>query len=262
MLATRKIQLTKGDKSILEDVSLCFPPGKVSAILGPNGAGKSSLLKLLSGEWDPTAGDVYWGEQKLQSLTIEWLGCHRAFLHQETHLDFSFSTEEVVLLGRLPHSASGKATEDRQRARSALQQMELLDLAQRDYTTLSGGEKQRVQIARTLVQLPSPVPSEGSCWLLDEPANNLDLVHQRKVLHLCRQQAAAGTTVIMVLHDLNLARRFADYCVLLRNGECTAEGPANEVLEPELLERTYGLPFQKVTVPDSVYPVLLAKEWP
>ncbi|MCC5834888.1 MAG: heme ABC transporter ATP-binding protein [Opitutales bacterium] len=260
MLATRKVHLRKGEKAILSDVSLCFPPGKVSIILGPNGAGKSSLLKLLSGEWDSSSGEVFWSEQNLHSLSVQWLGRHRAFLHQETHLDFSFSAEEVVLLGRLPHSGKQAGSSDRQRTRSALEQLELKDLAQRDYTTLSGGEKQRVQIARTLVQIQHAEDPTETCWLLDEPANNLDLVHQRKVLQLCRQQADAGTTVIMVLHDINLARRFADYCVLLRDGQCIAEGDAAKVLEPEILESTYGLPFQKVDVPDSQYPILLAIE--
>lgn len=257
MLATRQLHLTRGGSPILRELSLCFPPAKLSVILGPNGAGKSSLLKLLSGEWDPTAGQVFWAEKRLNSLSIEWLGRHRAFLHQETHLDFSFSAEEVVLLGRLPHTASNEGRQDRQLARAALQQLELLDLAERDYTTLSGGEKQRVQIARTLVQIQHSESPAESCWLLDEPANNLDLVHQRKVLQLCRQQAATGTTVIMVLHDVNLARQFADYCILLKNGECIAEGQVDEVLEPDLLHKTYGLPFHKLVIPGSNRPVLL-----
>lgn len=260
MLSTRELCLQKGFKTLLEGLNLSFRHGCVSAILGPNGAGKSSLLKLLSGEWQPSSGEVFWRDTPLAHQSIEFLGRHRAFLHQETHMDFSFSVEDVVLLGRMPHSRSHDAPHDRSIAREALQRMELEELAGRDYTTLSGGEKQRVQIARTLVQIWYPDAAEGNCWLLDEPVNNLDLVHQQKVLRLARERAKAGTTVIAVLHDLNLARRHADDAVLLRDGKLVAQGDVTEVLQPPQLEQTFGLPFDLIQPKGARIPLIVARD--
>lgn len=255
------ITVRRGGKILLNAVSHAFPAGKLSVVLGPNGAGKSTLLRVLASEWIADEGRVLWRDRDISELNERELARRRAFLHQETHLDFSFKVEEVVMLGRFPHGGGVETPEDAEIVDSALRRLDLNGLADRDYTTLSGGEKQRVQVARSLTQVWN-LPVDGGYWLLDEPVNNLDPAHQRATLQLLREWAGKGWNVIAVLHDLNLAMEFADEALLLKQGNLLASGRVEEVLTADYLRAAFDLEMICLRLPGRTKPVILAAEEP
>jgi iron complex transport system ATP-binding protein len=258
MLIIKNIELRRGGKALVKNFCHEFSPGKLSVIAGPNGAGKSTLLKVISGEWTADMGEVFWDGDNILQLKTDVMGRRRSFLHQETHLDFSFTVLEVVLLGRYPHGEGNETPEDLEIARQALACFDMTDFSGRDYTTLSGGEKQRVQLARSLAQVWQPLP-EGCYWMLDEPVNNLDPAHQRSALKVMRQWADKGATVITVLHDLNLILEFGDEVLLMKSGELLAGGPPREVFNRENLQRAFDLEMDVVEVPGRAVPVVVAR---
>ena len=202
-------------RTLVDGVSLDVWPGTVTALVGPNGAGKSSLLRVVSGERAPDAGtiSVRNGDAlaPLHALAPDVLARRRAHLPLESALAFGFTAAEVVALGRTPHRTGLDA--DTAAIARALDDAGALDLVARRYPTLSGGEKQRVHLARVLAQLDS---DDAALLLLDEPTNNLDLAHQHRVLDVAREMAGRGLAVVVVLHDLNLAAQVADRIVLLQ----------------------------------------------
>lgn len=243
MLSATDIMLRRAEKKILDGVSASFAPGTVSAILGPNGAGKSTLLKILSGAVAPDAGAVSLNGRPLGDFSAQALARQRAFLAQESSLGFDFSVEEVVVLGRIPHLGGWESERDWKICAWALDAVELGDFRCRRFMTLSGGEKQRVHLARVLAQLEGYAPATGPRWLLlDEPTAALDLRHQHAVLVKVKSFARAyGFGVLVVLHDLNLAVRYADRVLLLHQGRVAAAGPARATLGVETIEAVYGV---------------------
>jgi len=227
-LVAAGISLTLTGARLLDGIDLEIHPGQVTAVLGPNGAGKTSLLRLLSGELASDSGAVTLSGRPL----AEWGHAERArslaVLPQQSLLDFPFTAEEVVMLGRTPH-ATGAAM-DREIVTRALKAVDLDYLARRDYTRLSGGEKQRVHLARVLAQIWDEERWTPRYLLLDEPTASFDLAHQRMTLDIVRDLAAQGVGVLMVLHDLNLAARCADQMVLMRCGTIAFSGDPEDVL--------------------------------
>jgi iron complex transport system ATP-binding protein len=257
MLKAEAIQLTLGKRPILNGIDVSLAPGHVTAILGPNGAGKTSLLRILSGEWHPTSGKVELNGTALHDIPVKRLGQLRAYLHQESSLDFAFTVLEVVLLGRSPHMRGGERPEDYRAARQALKDVDLSDREGDFYTSLSGGEKQRVHLARVLAQMDVPSSGESRYLFLDEPTNNLDLSHQRTIFQVARRIAKSDTAVCMVLHDLNQAIRHADRICILDKGRVALAGePSQIALSPEC-ERIFGVPIRRVQVPGTTCPYLV-----
>lgn len=237
MLEARALSFRVGRRDLLEGVSFGLEAGEVLGVLGPNGAGKTTLLRLLSGEERPSRGEVRLLGRPLGAYTALELARLRAVLTQRRDLNFPFTAYEVAFLGRLPHlEARAEDPRDHQATAYALSLAQAQALAHRKYLTLSGGEGSRVDLARILAQEPRLL-------LLDEPTNHLDPRHQVEVLQLCRRLAGEGWAVLAVLHDLNLAALFCDRVLLLHQGTAVALGTPQEVLEPERLERVYGLPF-------------------
>lgn len=235
-------------RSGLAGVSLDLRAGEVLAIAGPNGAGKSTLLALMCGERRPDAGEVLLDGTPVHALDPEARARRIGVLPQSSPLAFAFRADEVVALGRL-----GKV--DPQVVQGAMAETGVLHLAARAYPTLSGGEKQRVHLARVLVQL------EGSAephLLLDEPTASLDPAQQHTVLRRVRERARAGAAVAIVLHDLGLAARYADRILLLRAGRVVAEGSPWEVLEPRVLRRCYGIEAVVLAHPVDGSPLVVA----
>ena len=187
MLRAEQISLTIGSRHILAGVDFHMPPGKVTAILGPNGAGKTSLLRILSGEWKMDTGSVELNGSPINEIPVRRLGQLRAYLHQESTLDFAFTVLEVVLLGRSPHMRGSERPEDYEAARKALREVDLADREDDFYTALSGGEKQRVHLARVLCQIEEEGIEEPRYLFLDEPTNNLDLSHQGTIYRVVRR---------------------------------------------------------------------------
>jgi iron complex transport system ATP-binding protein len=245
VLSAAGLSVRRGDRALLEDASLALAPGRVTAVIGPNGAGKSTLLRAITGDLRPDAGSVSFLGRPLADWPVAELARHRAVLPQESDLSFPFRVEEVVRLGRIPHPGGGDSSHDKIVALDCLRQVDLSALADRVYPTLSGGEKQRVHLARALAQLrPAPgVPTPAArALLLDEPTASLDLSHQHAVLALARELALReGVAVLAILHDLNLVLSYADDLVVLRRGRVVASGPAATTLTPALIQDVFAV---------------------
>ncbi len=253
MLDCEHIHYAVGSKSILNDVSLAVSAGEVVALCGPNGAGKSTLLRVASGEIQPNQGTVGLFERALPEWKPRALAQARAKLSQESHLTFSFRVREVVEMGRFPHET---VSVDDDIIDDCMKQVGICDLENRDYTTLSGGEKQRVHMARVLAQLTDQ-HSKPKLLLLDEPTSALDLHHQEVALslahRLCRERSYG---VLVVLHDLNLAAAWADRVVLLKDGVVQKEGSPDRVLTEAVLHSVYGVDVVIVPHPTTGRPII------
>jgi len=251
-LSCQDVEVRIGAKTLLANASLTLAPGRVTAILGPNGAGKSTLLSVLAGQRAPTQGRVTLDGRPLDAHGMPALALRRALMPQESAVAFDFTAQEIVALGRYPHRRSPGRDEDAI-IEEAMALTDVSALAPRILNTLSGGEKARAHMARALAQLWHPRPDGATRWLLlDEPTAALDLAHQHSAMRLLRAWAGRGVGVVAVLHDLNLARRYADEVVVL--GDAAGgllQGATAEVLEPGLIEAVWGTPCQPVTSADG-----------
>ncbi|MFW5883604.1 MAG: heme ABC transporter ATP-binding protein [Verrucomicrobiota bacterium] len=248
-MRANNIEVIRGGKAILARQSLSLQPGELNVVLGPNGAGKSTLLKVLTGELEPDSGQVFYEEVPLAELDPPEIARRRAVLGQSSSLAFDFSVAEVVMLGRIPHLSSWESPKDRQACAEALEAVEMADFRHRSYPSLSGGEQQRVHLARVLAQLDAHAAraeaagERRAAWLfLDEPTSALDLRHQHAVLELARRLARErGIGILAILHDLNLALRYADRVVLLSQGQQVAAGEPLKTLTAENVGKVYGV---------------------
>lgn len=255
-LTARQLRYNLGERRLITDVSLSIASGEMVAIIGPNGAGKSTLLRLLTGYLAADCGECRLQGKPLEQWQPQQLAKVRAVMRQHSELAFPFTVEEVVAMGRSPHSGR-----DAKRAiQQVMEQTDCTSLAQRDYRQLSGGEQQRVQLARVLVQLwqQQPAPS----WLfLDEPTSALDLYHQQHTLRLLRsltrQQPLA---VCCVLHDLNLAALYADRILLLHQGRLVASGTPQQVLQTDILTRWYQADLGVAAHPETALPQVFLRQ--
>lgn len=236
-----------GGNWLVRDISLTIENGTLWGLIGPNGAGKSTLLRLISGELLPTTGEIRIFGKPIRSYKPKELARLRAYLQQKRDINFPFTSLEVVLFGRHPHLNGTKETNtDVSIAKGALQQVDADMFEERLYTTLSGGEASRVDVARILAQAPD-------LYLLDEPTNHLDPRYQVQILNLCKSICNRGKTVITAIHDLNLASMYADQLLLLREGVAVACGPSETVLTLDMLSDVYSIPFDILPHPDG-YP--------
>lgn len=236
MLKAANIEVKLGRATVLHGVNLTVPPGQLTAVIGPNGSGKTTLMRALS-------GDVpYRGHAELHGLDIArakpWdLAPLRGVLPQSSSLSFPFTVREIVRLG----TREGAASDHPGMVSEALARVDLAGFEGRMYQELSGGEQQRVQLARVLCQVWSPV-SDGKAryLLLDEPVSSLDIRHQIQIMNVAREFACGGGGVLAILHDLNLTAIYADQVVLLRQGRTMAQGAPDKVLTDENIRSVYG----------------------
>lgn len=259
MLEARDVSVTLGRQAVLREVTLKIAPGEVVAVIGPNGAGKSTLLSVLTGMRKPDLGCAFLDGEPVVNIGAETLARRRAVLSQSHALSFDFAVRDVVELGRAPYRGRREALEDEEAVDASLAFIGAAHLARRSYTTLSGGEKQRVQFARVLAQIwrAAPCACDGRYLLLDEPTNNLDLTHQHGTLTLARGLAAQGVGVLAVLHDPNLASLYADRIVLLERGMVQADGTPQEVFQADLIEAVYGMPVSVMPHPSRGCPQIM-----
>lgn len=256
-LRAREVSVRRGAVEILDDVSLRVAPGEVLALLGPNGAGKSTLLKLFAGEDVPSAGEVRLNGRRLHEWSAAELARRRAVLPQESPLSFPFRVRDVVLLGRMPFLDGRETAADHERSDEALRRAGVAHLSDRIYTQLSGGERQRVHLARVLAQLDENREGQARYLLLDEPTASLDLLHQHEVLGTVRALAREGVGVLVVLHDLNLAARYADRLALLKQGRLQALGPPDEILNPANIHEVFGIRGRVERLGEENYPYFI-----
>lgn len=256
MLKIKNVSYEIKSRKIIQDISVEIGTGKLIAILGANGAGKSTLIKLLSQEYKPTKGNVYWKGKELAKMPIKQMALKRAVLTQNIHMSQDFPVEEVVLMGRYPHFKNYPRKEDLKAVNQAKQQTNIEELAQRSYGSLSGGEKQRVQLARALAQLNDSGQNHNKLLLLDEPLNNLDIRYQHQCLKLAKDFAQQGNTVLLVIHDINLAALYADKILLLNRGQLEMYGTPEEVLTEKCLSKCYQFSVKVATHPYYHCPVV------
>lgn len=251
VLSARGISHSYGRTPVLVGVDLQVCRGEVLGLIGPNGSGKTTLLRTLFGALRPKEGTVTFDGRPLAQLSSRLIAQRIAVVVQEPQSELMLSVADMVLLGRTPHLGvfSRHSPRDDELAASALEKVGALGLAHRDVSELSGGEKQRVLIARALVQ-------EADCLLLDEPTNHLDIGYQHQVLDLVR---SLEMTAVVVLHDLNLAARYCDHLMLLDQGRVCATGDVREVLRPELIEPVYGVGAERATAYDEVSQLLFRR---
>jgi iron complex transport system ATP-binding protein len=251
VLEAQSMSIRRGGRLILEEVSLALSSGEVLAVVGPNGSGKSTLLRGLAGIWNVAGGSVTLDGARLTQLSRKAIARKVAFVPQEQRLDFAFTVEEVVAMGRYPHRGrfAMETAQDRAVVERALERCDILHLRRRAVNTLSGGEHQRVLIARSLAVEPDFI-------LLDEPTANLDVEHTLDVLEICRTLARDGHAVALATHDLNSASRYATGVVLLDGGRMVRAGARESVLTPENIEQTFGV-FTEVVLAQHGEPVYI-----
>jgi iron complex transport system ATP-binding protein len=254
-LSAQNLSLTLSHTPLLEGVNLDVRPGSITTILGPNGAGKTSLLRVLVGELTPDVGSVALNGRLLKSWSPRQRAKTLAVLPQHSLLDFPFTAAEVVMLGRTPHDTG--AARDREIVQHALLSVDGDYLAGRVYTQLSGGEKQRVHLARVLAQIWEPT-AEGERYLvLDEPTSSFDLAHQKLTLEIVRKLAGKGVGILMVIHDLNLAARCSDTMFLMQCGRMVISGTPHEVLQRETISRVFQVEASIGVHPQTGTPLVI-----
>jgi iron complex transport system ATP-binding protein len=260
MLQCRQAGVRAGGRALLAGASADLRAGRFTALLGPNGAGKSTLMSLLSGQRRPDAGEVLLDGQPLQRHPPQALALRRAVMPQESAVAFGFTVREVAELGRYPHR-SRPSRDEAGIVTRALQATAVAQLGPRVFNTLSGGEKARVHLARALAQVWEPRPDGAARWLLlDEPTAALDLAHQHQVLRLLRGWAhGQGVGVVAVLHDLNLALRYADDVLVLAAGAAPRCGAAAGVLSAALIAEVWGVHGQGTRGADGVLQYLFGQ---
>ncbi len=260
MIRAQGLTVSVGEKTLISDISLEVKPGEVVAMIGANGAGKSTTLKVLCGELRPDKGVVELNGKAL----FDWSAVERAqqmaVLPQSSSLSFGLRVEEIVALGRLPTEGLVTKDEDQRIIREAMERTDIAHLATRSYMTLSGGEKLRTHLSRTMAQILGAGSTASKILLLDEPTSSLDLNHQLRVLEIVRELAGEGVGVFAILHDLNLAARFADRIYVLKNGACLEEGGVSTVLRPEMLLHAFGLKAKLVEVDGLSHPTVCVLE--
>lgn len=256
-LSAHDLQVRHGERRVLDVPFLSLEPGQVHALLGPNGAGKSTLLHALSGLERSCTRRVHLNGRLLSEWDTLALARQRALMSQELQVPFDFSARDIVRMGRFPHSDCPHPDEP-ELVERCLDTVGALHLIDRLHQGLSGGEKARVQLARVLAQVtprpadaldPSVDPTPSRWLLLDEPTAALDLAHQHSVMRLLRQLAAQGLGIVVVLHDLNLAQAYADQALVLRDGRLDTLGRCDDVLQPKLIQRIWGVLCEKLPRP-------------
>ena len=263
MITAQQLGFRVGKAQLLRDITLEFEPGKFWSILGPNGAGKSTLLRLIGGVLTPTAGTVAIAGQSLKRWNPNALARKRSFLTQEHQVSQPLLAQEVILMGRYPHFRSSPARKDLQAIEKAIEMTGINMFRERRMDQLSGGERKRVHLARVLAQI---MQEDGrfkdQILLLDEPLNNLDINFQFQTLQIARRVTQEGGTVVMVLHDLVLIPEFATHAALLKDTRLTRFGPASDVLTPEHVRETFGVPFLQFQHDDRIIAALDIRNTP
>lgn len=240
MIEAKELCLKFGKHLILNQVSFKAATGKLSVIIGSNGAGKSSLLKVLTGQWNPQKGTVTYNGTNINQFNKAKLAQMRAVLSQRITIQFPMSVLEVVLLGRYPHVIHDVGKRDREIAMAMLERVGMHDFAKRNILTLSGGQQQRVHMARVWAQI---FEVDTACALfLDEPTASLDIRYQHSLLRLAKETVREyAITVIAVLHNMNLAAQYADHIAVMKKGRLIRTGKPQQVLESKLIQEVFGV---------------------
>ena len=246
-----RVSWSAGGARIVSDITLGFASGRFNVILGPNGAGKSTLIRLAAGRLKPETGTLsYWGAP-LASFDADALARRRAVLSQQIEMIFPLSVEDVVMMGRYPHYRSAPTPRDREIVAHALALVEMTERRRQPYPTLSGGERQKTQLARVLAQVwQEEHATEETVLFLDEPTTSLDLHFQLQLLAAAKSFLRRGATIVASLHDLNLAFEFGDRFFILDGGRLVHEAETSDAVPLDLIERVYRVKTERIAAGD------------
>lgn len=253
MIAADRLNFAYHDTPILRDISLSIAGPQLTGLIGPNGAGKSTFLKIIAGLLTPGSGGVSLAGKSLPDYSRKALARLTGLVPQRFEAAFDFTVYEIVAMGRYPYQAPFRSESgaDRQIIRRAMEETEVWQFRARPFSELSGGEQQRVVLASALAQEPQIL-------LLDEPTSALDIKHQLRfyeiLQHLPRERAM---TILTVTHDINLAARFCERIVVMKQGRIVADGPPETVIEKSLLEQVYEVPVEVLTHPRDRTPLIV-----
>jgi iron complex transport system ATP-binding protein len=244
-----------GGRTILHDLSARLWAGRFHVIIGPNGAGQSTLLRIAAGLLRPTAGEVRYDGRPVRALPPDALARTRAVLSQHVTLPFPLPAEDVVLMGRYPHFGRVPTTRDRAIVTEAMELVGIADRRTQSYPTLSGGEQQKVQMARVLAQIwndtGTGAPQAPRILFLDEPTSSLDVRYQLHLLDVARGLLARDCTVVAVLHDLNMALHYGDDFLVMAHGRLVLHADDASAVDGALLERVFRVRAHRVSDPVS-----------
>jgi iron complex transport system ATP-binding protein len=253
MLKINNLSVFYGDRQILHDIQLEVKSAEIMVLLGPNGAGKSTLIRSISGVIPIRMGNIFVDQKDVTSLSTMERARHISVVPQAVSIPPAFTVWETVLLGRTPYLnfLGQTSAKDETIARQALEQVDVLHLTEKRMNEISGGEQQRVLLARTLAQ-DTPI------LLMDEPTTHLDISHQVDLLKLITKQAREkNLTVLIALHDLNLASMFADRIAIVQNGLLCVAGTPRETLTSEIINSVYHVPVHVISHPQTGAPFVI-----
>ncbi|ULQ55939.1 heme ABC transporter ATP-binding protein [Flavihumibacter rivuli] len=241
MVKLEQVEYSSGKKRIIQKLDVCLEAGKLHVIIGPNGSGKSTTLKLIAGELNPTSGKVFLNGIDLKNIGKAELARFRAVMSQHAQLSFPLPVGEVVMMGRYPFFDIRPSAADESIVETAMQRTGVRHLAGRDYLTLSGGEKQRVQFARVLAQLESDGEPSNKLLLLDEAVASLDIKFQHQVLKEAKALVNQGVTVVCILHDLNLGLQYGDSLLMMKEGSMVYRLDQPHNLTPAMIRDVFDV---------------------
>ncbi len=237
-----KVSLNIKGVDIIKDISFSINPGELITILGPNGSGKSTLLKVISGDIFPTKGRVDIDDIRLSDMSFKTQALKRSVMSQSQQILYDYSVAEIIEMGWVDYGNNGNVDLIKQKCTNVSKECFVDHLLDRNFNTLSGGEQRRVHFARTLLQIDHHYDSVGARYMfLDEPTANLDLLFELQMIRLLKAKAKNGIGVLLIIHDLNLASKFSDKIVILKEGNLIAFGEPFEVFRSKTLSNIFGL---------------------
>lgn len=254
MIKAQQISYKHKEFHILNDVDVSMGFGEFLAIVGPNGAGKSSLLSVLANEVK-THHKILFKDKNITDWKVAELSKHKAKFSQHNSNDIPLEVKDVVMMGRYPYFDAQPTKEDQKAIHKVMFETDVYHLKDREYNTLSGGEKQRVHLSRVLAQLDNKISKK--LLFLDEPLNNLDIKHQYKALQIIKNFTAHENSAVVVLHDLNLAAQYADKILLMKSGQVSAYGTPEEVFTAENISTAYNFPCTICDHPMTKNPMII-----
>lgn len=257
MLRVEKLNYEIKGRKLLKDVTFQVRKGEVLAVLGANGAGKSTLMGLLCGEKKPCSGSIHLNGKLLSDYTPYILSQCRALLSQQQQMTLSFKVDEIVLMGRYPHYKNVPQAHDLEVVAETMKLCGVASFADRDFLSLSGGEQQRVHLARVLAQIWD---NPDALLLLDEPISALDLHYQQKVLGIAKALARKGLMVILIVHDVNFAATYANRIMMLKNGRKLFDGTPVEVLNKKEIYTIFSVESNVTMNPRTLKPYVQLEE--
>lgn len=257
MLRVEKINYELKGRKLLKDITFQVRKGEILAVLGANGAGKSTLMGVLCGEKKPDSGQIYFNGKSLSAYDAATLSKCRALLSQQQQMTLSFKVEEIVLMGRYPHYRNTPTVHDYKVVAETMELCGVTAFAGRDFLSLSGGEQQRVHLARVLAQIWD---NPDALLLLDEPISALDLHYQQKVLAIARALARKGFVIVLVVHDVNFAAMYADRILMLKHGRKLFHGTPVEVLAQKEIYTIFSVESNVIMNPRTLKPYVQLEE--